>query len=162
MIDDSIKLRKPISTDGVQLHRLISQCPPLDTNSMYCNLLHCSHFADTSVAAVKDDELVGFISGYVVPTREDTLFIWQVAVSESVRSLGLASAMLNDIINRPELASICFLETTITPENDASRALFKKFSETRKTHMNEQAFFDKAKHFKGEHDSEWLVHIGPF
>lgn len=161
MIDDSIKLRKPISTDGVQLHRLISQCPPLDANSMYCNLLHCSHFADTSVAAVKDDELVGFISGYVVPNREDTLFIWQVAVSEDVRGLGLASAMLNEIMDRSALASISFLETTITSENDASRALFTKFSEARKAQMSEKVFFDKTKHFEGEHDSEWLVRIGP-
>ncbi|MDA3870409.1 MAG: diaminobutyrate acetyltransferase, partial [Gammaproteobacteria bacterium] len=89
-----IELRKPISTDGAAVHRLISQCPPLDTNSMYCNLLQCTHFADTSVAAVQENELVGFVSGYIVPQRADTLFVWQVAVGDKARGQGLAGRML--------------------------------------------------------------------
>ena len=161
MIGDSIQLRKPTATDGASLHRLISQCPPLDTNSMYCNLLHCSHFAQTSVVAEKEGEIVGFISGYVVPGRADTLFIWQVAVSAQARGLGLASSMLDHIFDRPELKAVQYLETTITPGNDASWALFTKFSKTRQAPISDQAFFDKAKHFNGEHESEWLVHIGP-
>lgn len=162
MNDQSIQLRIPTAEDGAQLHQLISECPPLDPNSIYCNLLHCSHFASTSIAAFKQDDLVGFISGYVVPERPDTLFIWQVAVSDAARGEGLASKMLDGIVNRPQLNGIHFLETTITKDNPGSWALFRKFARTRSTELNESVFFDKEKHFKGEHDSEHLARIGPF
>lgn len=36
---DDITLRKPESQDGARLHKLISECKPLDENSTYCNLL---------------------------------------------------------------------------------------------------------------------------
>src|SRR5690554_7602315 len=46
-----ISLRKPTVTDGSAVHALIARCAPLDTNSMYCNLLQCFHFAGTAVVA---------------------------------------------------------------------------------------------------------------
>ena len=46
-----VTLRKPESTDGYALNSLVERCKPLDTNSVYCNLLQCSDFADTSIAA---------------------------------------------------------------------------------------------------------------
>src|SRR5690606_15070663 len=55
------------ATDGSDVYKLISCCQPLDTNSMYCNLMQCSHFAQTVVAAEMNGELVGFISGYRLP-----------------------------------------------------------------------------------------------
>ena len=88
-----LRFRAPKSTDGAQVHQLIENCPPLDTNSMYCNLVQCTHFADTSVAVTLDDEMVGFISGHLIPERPDTLFIWQVAVSKKARGQGLAGRM---------------------------------------------------------------------
>src|SRR5690606_15860277 len=71
----AIRLRRPRAADGAALFDLIAACPPLDLNSRYCNLLHCTHFADTSVAAERDGVLVGFISGYLPPRRSDTLFV---------------------------------------------------------------------------------------
>ena len=158
----SIQLRIPTAVNGAQLHRLVSECPPLDPNSIYCNLLRCSHFASTSIAAMKQDELVGFISAYVVPERPDTLFIWQVAVSEAARGEGLALKMLEGIVSRPSLGDVKFLETTITKDNPGSWALFRKFARTQNAELNDSVFFDKDMHFEGEHDSEHLVRIGPF
>lgn len=140
---------------------LISSCPPLDTNSSYCNLLQCSHFANTSVAAEKSGSLVGFISGYIIPDRPDTLFIWQVAVSDQARGLGLASRMLEHILNRSRSTSIQYLETTITQENDASWALFKRLSRSYNANFTSSIWMDRDKHFDGLHDSEELVRIGP-
>lgn len=140
---------------------LISSCPPLDTNSSYCNLLQCSHFANTSVAAEKAGHLVGFISGYIIPDRPDTLFIWQVAVSEQARGLGLASRMLEHILNRSHSTSIQYLETTITQDNEASWALFKRLSRSYNANFTSSTWMDRDKHFEGLHDSEELVRIGP-
>src|SRR5690554_486165 len=74
-------VRKPTAMDGMNVHRLIAQCPPLDPNSVYCNLLQCSHFADTAVLVEAQGEVVAFMSGYVKPTDAQVLFVWQVAVA---------------------------------------------------------------------------------
>lgn len=143
------------------VYRLIASCPPLDTNSSYCNLLQCSHFAATSVAAEKDGQLLGFISGYIIPDRPDTLFIWQVAVSEHARGIGLASRMLDHIVTRQHCKSIQYLETTITQNNAASWALFRRFASAQNTDFTSSTWMEKDKHFSGQHDSEELVRIGP-
>ncbi|TXS95481.1 diaminobutyrate acetyltransferase [Parahaliea maris] len=157
-----ITLRVPTAEDGSGVHHLIGRCPPLDTNSMYCNLLQCAHFAETSVAAVMGNELVGFISGYIIPGREDTLFIWQVAVGEKARGQGLAGKMLAHIVDRERCASVRFMETTITEDNEASWALFTGFAQRREAEMSRSVMFDRERHFGGDHASELLVRIGPF
>lgn len=163
---DSIVLRPPTLEDGMDVYRLIESCPPLDTNSSYCNLLQCSHFSDTSVAAEIDGRLVGFISGYKAPNKiadkADTLFIWQVAVAESARGLGLASRMLSAILDRQECATVEYLETTITQDNQASWALFEGLAKKRSAILQRLDWMDKELHFSGLHDSETLVRIGPF
>lgn len=156
-----ITLRAPVSEDGAAVYELIAQCPPLDTNSMYCNLLQCSHFSATSVAAELNDELVGFISGYIQPDKPDTLFIWQVAVGEKARGQGLASRMLRDILARSACQEINFIETTITPDNRASWALFESLANKLESELNSSVMFDRQQHFAGQHETEMLVKIGP-
>ncbi|MES0327960.1 MAG: diaminobutyrate acetyltransferase [Gammaproteobacteria bacterium] len=159
-------LRPPTPNDGASVFRLIGRCPPLDTNSMYCNLLQCTHFAGTSVAAVQtvntNEELVGFISAYLIPEREDTLFIWQVAVDERARGIGLAGNMLKHILDRPQCNQITYLETTITESNKASWALFESLANKLGTTLEKSVMFDRDKHLAGEHDTELLARIGPF
>lgn len=144
------------------LYRLVASSPPLDNNSSYCNLLQCSHFSKTSVAAESDSgDLMGFISGYRIPSRNETLFIWQVAVAEEARGKGLASSMLSHILNRHDNANVSFIETTITEDNKASWALFNRLSKTLNAQLNANEWLDANKHFDNEHESESLVRIGP-
>jgi L-2,4-diaminobutyric acid acetyltransferase len=159
---DDITLRKPVLQDGMAVHRLVANCPPLDPNSSYCNFLQCSHFAATSVAAEMNGELVGFISGYCPPDKPETLFIWQVAVSEAARGRGLAKRMLRHIVARPGNEALTHMETTITPDNQASWALFKAFADSVGTVYESAVWLDKEQHFEGLHDSEELLRIGPF
>lgn len=157
-----LALRAPKSEDGMSVFRLIAKCPPLDQNSVYCNLLQCSHFADTSVVAEYQSEFVGFISGYIIPERNDTLFIWQVAVAGDKRGMGIANKMLQHILNRPSCAGVSNLETTITESNQASRKLFRHMANNLGTGIQESIMFDHEAHFNGSHDSEFLMKIGPF
>lgn len=159
---ESIVLRSPTLEDGMAVFRLVENCSPLDMNSSYCNLLQCSHFANTSVAAQMNGDVVGFISGYVIPGRVDTLFVWQVAVAEQARGIGLASRMLAHILARAICADTRYLETTITQDNHASWALFKSLAKALAADFQSSSWMDKERHFAGEHDSEALVRIGPF
>ena len=159
---ESIELRLPTLEDGMSVFQLIENCPPLDINSSYCNLLQCCHFANTSVAAHMNGEMVGFISGHVIPERQDTLFVWQVAVAEQARGRGLASRMLTHILARPHCADIVYLETTITQDNQASWALFRSLAKALSADFQSAEWMDKNAHFAGQHDTEALVRIGPF
>ncbi len=153
--------RKPSASDGFFVSELIKSCPPLDTNSVYCNLLQCVHFSSTSVVLQKEGRLVGFVSGYIVPDRKNTLFVWQVAVGEEARGNGMAGKMIDHIIDRETSSDLCFIETTITVNNKSSWAVFEKISEKYSAPLSREILFDKEKHFSGQHDSEMLVRIGP-
>jgi L-2,4-diaminobutyric acid acetyltransferase len=159
--DTEIVLRSPCSEDGAAVYKLIADCPPLDTNSMYCNLLQCTHFSATSVAAELNGELVGFISGYIQPDKPDTLFIWQVAVGEQARGQGLAGRMLKEILVRSACEAVRFIETTITPDNRASWALFESLTNKLGTELNRSVMFERQQHFAGQHETEMLARIGP-
>ncbi|MDF1643230.1 MAG: diaminobutyrate acetyltransferase [Pseudomonadales bacterium] len=152
---------QPSVGDGWEVSQLISACPPLDTNSVYCNLLQCHHFASTSVAVRKNGELVGFISAYRIPDKPETLFVWQVAVAESARGHGLATQMIEHILKRQAGQTVRFIETTITQDNEASWALFGRVAKHYGAPLIREDLFIKEQHFAGQHDTELLVTIGP-
>lgn len=156
-----ISLRKPTLTDGSAVHALIARCAPLDTNSMYCNLLQCFHFADTAILAEQNQQPVGFISGYLLPQQQNTLFVWQVAVDKVARGQGLASRMLQGLIKQ-QGGGVNHLHTTITKANEASWNTFRRLARELDAPFNSHELFDKDKHLGGEHDTEFLIDIGPF
>jgi L-2,4-diaminobutyric acid acetyltransferase len=162
MNSEKIVFNKPSAIDGMAVHQLVASCPPLDTNSVYCNLLQASHFNETSVAASFDSgELVGFVSGYILPNKVDTLFVWQVAVSEKARGQGLAKKMVSSLLERSSCSGVRYIETSITASNQGSWALFRSLADQLDAPLEESVMFDKQIHFNGLHDTEQLVTIGP-
>ena len=162
VMNDYPSLRKPIAEDGPTLNQLVANCSPLDPNSLYCNLLQCTHFRDTCVAAELHGQLVGFVSGYLPPSKANTLFIWQVAIAESQRGQGLAKNMLKALLHQLRERQVNFLETTITPDNQASWALFKSLASELGTKLESAVWFERERHFGGDHPEEHLLRIGPF
>ncbi len=157
------RFRIPTAADGPALFDLIASCPPLDRNSRYCNLLQVTHFATTAVLAESDSgELLGAVTGYLKPDAPDCLFIWQVAVAPSARGRRLAPAMMNEILRRPACWQVRWMETSITPDNQASWAAFRKFAESRGANLGHTGWFDRDRHFAGHHADERLLRIGPF
>ena len=158
---DPVVFRRPSLEDGKAVQDLVASCATLDDNSLYCNFLQCTHFADTSVVAEHDGTVLGWISGYCPPAEPATLFIWQVAVHGDARGSGLARKMLFSLLERDSLGHIRHLKTTITPGNDASRALFRSLAGTVGAPIVEAPGFEEERHFSGRHASECLVTIGP-
>lgn len=154
-----ITFRKPTPKDGAAVNELIEQCKPLDENSLYCNLIQCDHFRDTCVVATSGNDVVGWISAYILPDADDTIFVWQVAVSEKARGQGLGSRMLNEIVSRPECKNITKLQTTITASNNASWNLFERFADKQDGDISSKAYFKRDEHLNGEHPTEHLVTI---
>lgn len=153
------ELREPEAEDGAAIWELVRSCKPLDENSMYCNLIQCDHFKDTCVVAELDGEIVGWVSAYILPYDPETLFIWQVAVSERARGTGLGTLMLSALLQRDACREVKGLQTTITRENKASWALFRKFSQSRRAVLKSQAHFMQGQHFRDRHRTEYMVTI---
>lgn len=157
--EPSIRLRQPRKEDGAAIWRLIGDCPPLDTNSMYANLVQCDHFADTCVLAERAGRPVGWVSGHVIPTEPDSLFVWQVAVHRSTRGAGLGGRMLRDLLRRPGCAEVRKLKTTITRDNAASWALFARFAQSMGGELASTPHYREDTHFDGAHATEHMVTI---
>ncbi|WP_235952584.1 diaminobutyrate acetyltransferase [Alterinioella nitratireducens] len=151
-------LRKPESEDGAAIWELVRDCKPLDENSMYCNLVQADHFADTCVVAELDGEIVGWISGHMIPDQ-DELFVWQVAVSPKARGLGLGKTMLLDLTRRDVCDGATHLKTTITKDNAASWGLFRGFARAIGGELSDTPHFKRDIHFEGRHDTEHMVSI---
>ncbi|WP_323770001.1 diaminobutyrate acetyltransferase [Antarctobacter sp.] len=152
-------LRCPTAEDGAGIWELVRACKPLDENSMYCNLLQCDHFADTCVVAELDGQPVGWVSAYIPPNDPDTLFVWQVAVSEKARGMGLGGLMLQSILDREVCEDVTRLQTTITGDNEASWALFRKFGRMQGRGLDVQPYYTQSLHFQQRHKTENLVTI---
>ncbi|MBB1486319.1 diaminobutyrate acetyltransferase [Oceanospirillum sp. D5] len=153
--------KKPELKDGLSIHELVENCPPLDLNSSYCYMLCSSIWADTSVCSWQDNTLSGFVSALIRPDRPDTLFIWQVAVARSARGQKLASQMIKAILERDSCSSIRYIHTTISPDNNASWGTFRSLARELGSASRTHAFLDQELHFRNQHESEDLFEIGP-
>lgn len=157
-----LSFREPRASDGVAVHDLVARCPPLDANSLYCNLLQTTHFAQTCVLAESNGKAVGWVSGHLIPDRPDKLFIWQVAVSPEARGQGLGGRMIREILSRESCRNVSGIETTVTASNASSRSLFRKLAEELGAEFRERPGFDSESHFAGRNPTEFLIEIGPF
>lgn len=130
----------------------------LDVNSRYAYLLWFRDFAGTSVVARRDDRPVGFVTGYRRPEVPRTLVVWQVAVDRAVRGRGIAGAMLDVLVDG--VPDVDHLETTITPDNEGSIALFTAFANMRNAEVRSGELFGSELLGVG-HEPEHLYRIGP-
>lgn len=156
------QLRPPTTADGTALWRL-ARSSGLDPNSAYYYLLFCRDFADTSVVAVHDSRIVGFVTGYLRPTEPDTLFVWQVAVDSTVRRQGVGLAMLAHLRDRLMPLGVRFVEASVTPSNHSSSRLFGSLATASQTAIAQEVLFGtEAFPQEVEHEPELVVRIGPF
>lgn len=156
--DFVIDLRPPRLADGADLWRLTRDTGVLDLNSSYQYLLWCRDFAATSVVGVADDgRLMGFITGFLRPDEPTTLMVWQVAVDAAARGRGLASRMLDYLV---ETTGVEHLETTVTDDNAASKAMFASLAQRHEAEHTVTPLFTPELYPDG-HDTEYLHRIGP-
>lgn len=153
-----IELRRPTADDGLAVWELVRATGVLDVNSSYMYCLVLDHFTATSVVATEGDTIVGFITGYRLPSSPDVLFVWQVGVSEAARGQGLASRMLLELVQRDK--GVEWLHTTVAPDNEPSQKLFQRLARTLDTDLVIGRGFSGAQLGAG-HPDEPLYRIGP-
>jgi L-2,4-diaminobutyric acid acetyltransferase len=108
-----------------------------------------------------DSGIVGFISAYIHPGQADTLFVWQVAVSSKMRNMGIATSTLKKLLERPNLNTVSYIETTVTPSNRPSISFFSAFAEMLGSACIESVYFPEYLFGGNGHEDEILFRIGP-
>lgn len=156
-----LELRPPVLADGAALWELAQRAGGLDVNSSYAYVLWCRDFAATSVLALDGGSPAGFVTGYVRPDDPDVLMVWQVAVSPDHRRRGVAAAMLDHVVGVLRSRGCTHLETTVTPGNEASRAMFASLASRWGVGLDVSPLFGSG-HFPDPHDPEELLRLGPF
>lgn len=122
------RLREMQPQDGTAVWRLVRGTGVLDVNSVYSYILLGDLFASTCAVAETNDKIAGFVSALIPPGKPDTLFVWQIGVDQNHRGQGLARDLIQELLARETCASVRYVETTITPGNRASQALFRSLA----------------------------------
>jgi len=156
-----LSFRAPVASDGPAIYALVERCKPLDLNSRYCYLILCEHFSSTCVVAEREGECLAFMTAYLSTERPDTLFVWQIAVDAELRGQGVAKRLLAEVLARPALKKVRFVEATVNPSNDASRGIYHALARPYATEVHESLLFATDLLGDGDHEQENLIRVGP-
>lgn len=152
-----VALRQPRIADGALMHRLAVATGVLDANTMYAYVLWCHDFTSTSVVAEVDGVLAGFVTGYQRPDDSAVLMVWQVAVDDRFRGRGIAASMLNHLLDTGADLGIRVMNTTISPDNEASQRLFAAVAKRRGLTFSRRPLFAAADLGDGHEDEDLYV-----
>lgn len=144
------------------MFRIVEESKVLDVNSSYSYLMWSKYFHETSIVAECEDRVIGFVSGFIQPTSLETLFVWQVAVDLDFRGLGLATKLIEQLLDHLRNQDVNYLEATVTPSNIPSSKLFKGIAEKHNTECAIFECFSKDQFPDPSHESELTYRIGPF
>jgi L-2,4-diaminobutyric acid acetyltransferase len=154
--------RVPVTEDAQLIYALAQPFKPyIGNNPLYNNLLVTAHFRQSSVVVEdkKTKEIVGFISGYIVPDRDEkTLFFWEIGVKEGFHGNNLYLRMAHHLINRitPQ-----FIEATVNPSNRSSVRRLSIISKDIRSEISSSVLFEKKCFGTTNHEEELLYRIGP-
>lgn len=157
-----VRFRQPDVRDGAAIHQAVVAVGTLDRNSTYLYLLLCRDFADTCILAERGGRLAGFITGYRPPAQNDTIFVWQVGVLPEARGAGVANRMLDNLLLSEGCRGVRVMETTVTPSNTASRAMFESLARRLGAKVEETEGFPAEMFSESGHEPEGRLRIGPF
>ncbi|MFD8406661.1 diaminobutyrate acetyltransferase [Streptomyces anulatus] len=152
--------RTPRPEDGTAVWELVRDTPGLDTNSRYFYVLWFRDFADCSLLATVDDEIVGFLLGYRRPEEPDTYFVWQTAVSPRHGIPFLGVKLFEAAADRQRERGARYVEATVSAENKAILMVLRQYARKRSAEVTDRVLFPSAWLGEGHHD-EVLHRIGP-
>jgi L-2,4-diaminobutyric acid acetyltransferase len=152
--------RAPVPQDGPAVWKLVENTPGLDSNSIYYYTLWFRDFADGSLIATVDDEVVGFLTGYRRPDEPETYFVWQTAVNPRHGIPFLGVKLFQAAAEQQVAQGARYVEATVSVENKAILMVLKQFAKKHSAHIETRVLFPSSLFPDGHHD-EVLYRIGP-
>ena len=157
-----LEIRSPTTKDAAKIWQLVRETGILDPNSAYLYLLLCRDFRDTCLVAVKEARIVGFVSGYRLPSDIRVLFVWQVGVASDAKRQGIGSQLLRELVER-NAGTLTAIEATVSPSNVASRRLFESLAQSLGASVFDvpDGGFGEGDFPPGDHEPEPRIRISP-
>jgi len=69
--------------------------------------------------------------------------------------------MLRQLVARVAMLGVSYIETSITSDNKASWRLFEGLAAEHQAELVHSVMFEQSLHFKGAHQTEYQLRIGP-
>ncbi len=152
-------LRPPLPEDGTAVSSLAKTEGQEAMGDLLGELAAFDDYKEFSIIAELDGDLVGAMLAYVLPYDPETLFIWQVGVSEREADKGLASLMLGQVMRREVCTDVTRVQTVITSNDECTWALFRRFAQWQRSRMDIQPFITQALTPYRRHENSNLVTI---
>lgn len=158
---EDVTYRTPSIDDGAEIWRMVDESGNLDRDSGYAYFMVARNFAATSVVAERGEHVIGMLTAYRLPQDPRRLFVWQVNVRDPHKNSGIASAMLDHLLQRDEAAGVRWVEATIVPGNTPAENLFKSLAGRLDCPIRETEAFADELFPDAEHKIERLFVVGP-
>ena len=157
----SVTFQSPNLSHAKGIIALVKSTPRLDTNSEYVYALWCSHFAEHSVVAIRDNSVIGFLTGFRSPRQTDTYFLWQTATMPRHGVAGLGVEMIDFAVRRELGRGAKRIEASVDNQNKAIRMLMKTLAKRLSGHIEEELLYSGDLLSAGgeDHHDEMLMRI---
>ncbi|MBK1668223.1 diaminobutyrate acetyltransferase [Rhodovibrio sodomensis] len=160
-MSDDVTYRTPSIDDGAEIWRMVDESVNLDRDSGYAYFMVARNFAATSVVAERGEHTIGMLTAYRLPQDPRRLFVWQVNVRDPHKNSGIASGMLDHLLQRDEAAGVRWVEATIVPGNTPAENLFKSLANRLDCPIRETEAFADELFPDAERKVERLFVVGP-
>jgi len=158
---EDVTIRQARHGDGAGMWQVVHDCGVLDLNSAYLYMLQANHFATTCAVATRGERIVGLLTGHCPPTRPGAVFVWQVGIRPEAQGMGLGRSLVAAFLRLPGAEGAVRLETTVTPSNAPSRALFNRIASDLGAACQITPFFTAEEFPQSGHEAEELFTIAP-
>ncbi|MBA8823984.1 L-2,4-diaminobutyric acid acetyltransferase [Saccharopolyspora lacisalsi] len=152
--------RVPTPDDGLPVWEMVDKDRRLDTNSPYYYTMWFRDFAQESLVATIDEEVVGFLNGYRRPEAPDTYVVWQEAVKPRHGVPDLGVNLFKHAAEQQIAKGANFVEATVSANNKPIIMVLRRFAKARSAKIENSVLFP-ASYFPEEHHDEILYRIGP-
>jgi L-2,4-diaminobutyric acid acetyltransferase len=159
---DGVTIRTARKEDGAALWQLVKESGVLDLNSAYAYIIMGEYFSDTCLVAEMNGHPIGFVNAFRPPSDPRTIFVWQIGVSKAGRGMGIGNRLLTHLVLQEIQKGAQYLESTVSPTNEASQALFRGVSRDFHALCHESEFIGEELFPNEGHEAEHKFRIGPF
>ncbi len=116
--------------DSSRVLSLVEQCGPyVAPHNLYVYWMLENYYASTCKVIEHDSELIGFISG-MPSVDNNSLFIWQICIHKEYRNQGIASLLMDSILQSAREIGYRFMELSFSESNNAGQSFFEKYAQT--------------------------------
>ena len=152
-------VRFPTREDSTPVMELINACEISKYSALSRNILQQDLLSETSVVAELDGQIVGWMAAYKLPHDLETLFVWQLVVSEDERGVGLGSLMINSALKRDIGEDVERVQTAIKSDDLDTWSFFKRFAHSKNADLNVVSDYTHSLHKSKLDASECIVTV---